>query len=162
MLLGGLWHGAAVRFELWGALHGVALAIHKMWMSIAPWAEADGRDMNFVVRLLGGVFTFNLVCLGWLLFRAEDMQTVHLMLYQIANNFNSAIIPQFIEGYKVVVGLIVIGYAMHFIPEKIDSDIQRKVAGASFWWQVAMLTATVWCVMQIKSSDIQPFIYFQF
>ncbi|MBR4994997.1 MAG: MBOAT family protein [Alistipes sp.] len=162
MLLGGLWHGAAVRFVLWGALHGVALAIHKMWMSIAPWAKADGRDMNFVVRLLGGIFTFNLVCLGWLLFRAEDMQTVHLMLYQIANNFNSAIIPQFIEGYKAVVGLIVIGYAMHFIPEKIDSDIQCKVAGASFWWQVAMLTATVWCVMQIKSSDIQPFIYFQF
>jgi D-alanyl-lipoteichoic acid acyltransferase DltB (MBOAT superfamily) len=162
MLLGGLWHGAAVRFVLWGALHGVALAVHKAWMSIIPWAKPEGKQMNIILRLGGWFFTFNLVCLGWLLFRAEDMQTVHLMLYQITHNFNSAIIPQFVLGYKAVVGLIVLGYAMHFIPEKIDGDIQRKVSGASFWWQVAMLTAVIWCVMQIKSSDIQPFIYFQF
>ena len=162
MLLGGLWHGAAVRFVLWGALHGVALAVHKAWMSIIPWAKPEGKQMNIILRLGGWFFTFNLVCLGWLLFRAEDMQTVHLMLYQITHNFNSAIIPQFVLGYKAVVGLIVLGYAMHFIPGKIDGDIQRKVSGASFWWQVAMLTAVIWCVMQIKSSDIQPFIYFQF
>ena len=162
MLLGGLWHGAAVRFVLWGALHGVALAVHKAWMSIIPWAKPNGEQMNVILRLGGWFFTFNVVCLGWLLFRAEDMQTVHLMLYQITHNFNSAIIPQFVLGYKAVVGLIVLGYAMHFIPEKIDGDIQRKVSGASFWWQVAMLTVVVWCVMQIKSSDIQPFIYFQF
>ena len=162
MLLGGLWHGAAVRFVLWGALHGVALAVHKAWMSIIPWAKPEGKQMNVILRLGGWFFTFNLVCLGWLLFRAEDMQTVHLMLYQITHNFNSAIIPQFVLGYKAVVGLIVLGYAMHFIPEKIDGDIQRKVSGAKFWWQVAMLTAVIWCVMQIKSSDIQPFIYFQF
>ncbi|MBQ3196703.1 MAG: MBOAT family protein [Alistipes sp.] len=162
MLLGGLWHGAAIRFVLWGALHGVALALHKAWMSIAAWAKPNGEQMNPLLRLGGWFFTFNLVCLGWLLFRAEDMQTVHLMLYQIAHNFNSAIIPQFVLGYKAVVGLIVLGYAMHFLPEKIDGDIQRKVSGASFWWQVAMLTVVVWCVMQIKSSDIQPFIYFQF
>ena len=55
-----------------------------------------------------------------------------------------------------------LGYAMHFLPEKIDGDIRRKVSCASFGWQVAMLALTIWCVMQIKSSDIQPFIYFQF
>ena len=162
MLLGGLWHGAAVRFILWGALHGVALALHKAWMSIASWAKPDGKQMNPLLRVGGWLFTFNVVCLGWLLFRAEDMQTVQVMLYQICHNFNSAIIPQFVEGYKAVVGLIVLGYAMHFLPEKIDGDIRRKVSCASFGWQVAMLALTIWCVMQIKSSDIQPFIYFQF
>ena len=162
MVLGGLWHGAAVRFVLWGALHGVALALHKMWMAIIPWAKAKGEDMNPIFRVLGWLLTFNVVCLGWLLFRAEDMQTVQVMLYQIANNFNAAIIPQVVEGYKAVVGLIVLGYFMHFIPEKIDQDLMRKVGGASFWWQVAMLVLTAWCVMQVKSSDIQPFIYFQF
>ena len=162
MLLGGLWHGAAVRFILWGALHGAALALHKMWMAVVPWAKAKGEDMNIVMRLAGVLITFNLVCFGWLLFRAEDMQTVHVMLYQIFNNFNPALIPQVIEGYKAVFGLIVLGYAMHFLPEKIDIDIQNRVVNASFWWQVALMAATIWCVMQIKSSDIQPFIYFQF
>ena len=162
MLLGGLWHGAAVRFILWGALHGVALALHKMWMAVVPWAKINGKDMNIVLRVVGIVLTFNLVCFGWLLFRAEDMQTVHVMLYQIFNNFNPAIIPQVVEGYKAVFALIVLGYAMHFLPEKIDIDIRNRVVNASFWWQVALMTLTIWCVMQIKSSDIQPFIYFQF
>lgn len=162
MLLGGLWHGAAVRFILWGALHGVALALHKMWMAVVPWAKINGKDMNIVLRVAGIVLTFNLVCFGWLLFRAEDMQTVHVMLYQIFNNFNSAIIPQVVEGYKAVFALIVLGYAMHFLPEKIDIDIRNRVVNASFWWQVALMALTIWCVMQIKSSDIQPFIYFQF
>ncbi len=162
MLLGGLWHGAAVRFILWGALHGVALALHKMWMAVVPWAKINGKDMNIVLRVVGIILTFNLVCFGWLLFRAEDMQTVHVMLYQIFNNFNPAIIPQVVEGYKAVFALIVLGYAMHFLPEKIDIDIRNRVVNASFWWQVALMVLTIWCVMQIKSSDIQPFIYFQF
>ena len=162
MVLGGLWHGAAVRFVLWGALHGVALAAHKMWMAIVPWAKAKGDDMNPLVRIFGWFITFNIVCLGWLLFRAEDMQTVQLMIHQIANNFNAAIIPQVVEGYKAVMGLIVLGYMMHFIPKKIDEDMMAKVGSAGFWWQVAMLAVTAWCVMQVKSSDIQPFIYFQF
>ena len=162
MLLGGLWHGAAVRFILWGALHGVALALHKMWMAVVPWAKINGKDMNIVLRVAGIALTFNLVCFGWLLFRAEDMQTVHVMLYQIFNNFNPAIIPQVVEGYKAVFALIVLGYAMHFLPEKIDIDIRNRVVNASFWWQVALMALTIWCVMQIKSSDIQPFIYFQF
>ena len=162
MVLGGLWHGAAVRFVLWGALHGVALAVHKLWLEIVPNSKALGQDMNPVMRVLGWFLTFNIVCLGWLLFRAEDMQTVHLMLYQIFHSFSPEIIPQVIEGYKVVFGLIALGYLMHFMPAKIDQDIIHKVGSASFWWQVAMLTAVVWCVMQIKSSDIQPFIYFQF
>ena len=162
MVLGGLWHGAAVRFVLWGALHGVALALHKMWLSIVPWAKARGEEMNPVSRLLGIILTFHIVCLGWLLFRAEDMQTVHLMLYQIANSFNASIIPQFIEGYKGVMALIVLGYGMHFMPSIICRDMEHKVAGASFWWQVALIVVAAWCVMQVKSSDIQPFIYFQF
>jgi D-alanyl-lipoteichoic acid acyltransferase DltB (MBOAT superfamily) len=162
MVLGGLWHGAALRFVLWGALHGVALALHKMWLSIIPWAKAKGEDMNPLSRLLGVILTFHIVCLGWLLFRAEDMPTVQVMLYQIFHNFNAAIIPQVVEGYKFVVGLIVLGYFMHFIPRKIDDDMMRKVGSAGFWWQVALLVIVAWCVMQVKSSDIQPFIYFQF
>ena len=162
MVLGGLWHGAAVRFVLWGALHGVALAVHKMWLAIIPWAKKDGDEMNPVVRIFGWFITFNIVCLGWLLFRAEDMQTVQIMLHQIANNFNAEIIPQVVLGYKTVLGLIVLGYLMHFIPKKIDEDMMSKVGSAKFWWQVAMIALTAWCVMQVKSSDIQPFIYFQF
>lgn len=162
MLLGGLWHGAAFRFILWGALHGVALALHKVWLSVIPGAKASGAQMNGWARAVGIFFTFNLVCFGWLMFRAESMQTVSLMLHQIAFDFNAALIPQVLTGYAGVFGLLIVGYLLHLMPGRVDSVMQRAVTCAPMALQVVMAAALIWCVMQIKSSDIQPFIYFQF
>ena len=162
MLLGGLWHGAAWRFVLWGALHGVALALHKMWMTVIPGAKIKGSDMNPILRLVGIVLTFHIVCLGWLVFRAESLQTAELLLHQIATNFNTALIPQVIEGYGFAMLLIATGYLLHFTPRRIDNALRDSITRAPMWGQVAMLVVMIWCVMQVKSSDIQPFIYFQF
>ena len=162
MLLGGLWHGAAVRFILWGGLHGAALALHKLWMALVPGAKATGAQMHWWSRAAGIVLTFNIVCLGWLMFRAESMQTVSLMLHQIFENFNAAMIPQVVTGYAAVFALIAAGYVLHLLPSAVDAVAQRIVVHAPLFLQVLMAAAMIWCVMQIKSSDIQPFIYFQF
>ena len=162
MLLGGLWHGAAVRFILWGGLHGAALALHKLWMALVPGAKATGAQMHWWSRAAGMLLTFNIVCLGWLMFRAESMQTVSLMLHQIFENFNAAMIPQVVTGYAAVFALIAAGYVLHLLPSAVDAVAQRIVVHAPLVLQVLMAAAMIWCVMQIKSSDIQPFIYFQF
>ena len=162
MLLGGLWHGAAVRFILWGALHGAALALHKVWLRVVPGAKAAGAQMHGWSRVLGMLLTFHLVCFGWLMFRAESMQTVGLMLHQIFHNFHAAMIPQVISGYAEVFALIAAGYLLHLLPARVDAATQRLVTYAPLVLQVLMAAAMIWCVMQIKSSDIQPFIYFQF
>ena len=162
MLLGGLWHGAAVRFILWGGLHGVALALHKVWLRVVPGAKATGAQMHGWSRILGMLLTFHLVCFGWLMFRAESMQTVGLMLHQIFHNFHAAMIPQVISGYAGVFALIAAGYLLHLLPARVDATAQRLVTYAPLVLQILMAAAMIWCVMQIKSSDIQPFIYFQF
>ena len=162
MLLGGLWHGAAVRFILWGALHGAALALHKLWMAVVPGAKATGDQMHWWSRAAGIFFTFNLVCLGWLMFRAESMQTVELMLHQIFYNFNAAMIPQVVSGYAGAFALIAAGFLLHLMPGRADRFAQRLVSHAPLVLQIVMAAAMIWCVMQVKSSDIQPFIYFQF
>lgn len=162
MLLGGLWHGAAIRFVLWGALHGTALALHKLWLSVVPGSKALGKDMNFAMRVAGAIFTFHLVCFGWLLFRAENMQTAGIMLQQIFENFNPAVVPQILEGYKPVVLLIFAGYFLHLLPEKVDNIARKGVTAAPTVVKVLLLAVVIWLVMQVKSSDIQPFIYFQF
>lgn len=162
MLLGGLWHGAAVRFILWGALHGAALALHKVWLRVVPGAKATGAQMHGWSRILGMLLTFHLVCFGWLMFRAESMQTVGLMLHQIFHNFHAAMIPQVISGYAGVFALIAAGYLLHLLPARVDAAAQRLVTYAPLVLQILMAAAMIWCVMQIKSSDIQPFIYFQF
>ena len=162
MLLGGLWHGAALRFVVWGALHGVALALHKMWLAVVPGAKIFGKDMNPVMRLMGIVFTFHLVCLGWLVFRADSMQSAGLMLHQIFSAFNSELIPQVVTGYSGAFLLIAIGYLLHAVPDRGDHWLRGVITRAPMGLQVGMLVCMIWLVMQIKSSDIQPFIYFQF
>lgn len=162
MLLGGLWHGAAVRFILWGGLHGLALALHKAWMTAFPSAKMLGCDMNPIIRIFSTLFTFHVVCLGWLLFRAESMQTVTLMLSQIFTNFNGSLAPQMLLGYSEVFALMAIGYTLHFLPKSFSDTARTAITKSSLPLQIALVAMTIWLVMQVKSSDIQPFIYFQF
>jgi D-alanyl-lipoteichoic acid acyltransferase DltB (MBOAT superfamily) len=80
MLIGGLWHGAAWTFVLWGLFHGICLAVNHLWLGLwgsrsRPWQAASGLT-TWGAR---GV-TFFLVVIGWVLFRAADFQTVHHML----------------------------------------------------------------------------------
>ncbi len=162
MVLGGLWHGAALRFVLWGALHGVALALHKLWLAVVPGSKTLGKDMKPLWRVLGMIFTFHVVCLGWLLFRAESMQCVELMLYQIFNSFDISLLPQIVEGYLPVLLLMVAGYLLHIMPPRADEGFKSLISRMPLVLQILVVAVVVWCVMQIKSSDIQPFIYFQF
>ncbi len=68
MLLGGLWHGAAWTFVVWGALHGVALAAHREWRRLAA-----GRLPSFPGgRALATALTLHWVLLAWIFFRAQS------------------------------------------------------------------------------------------
>ena len=162
MVLGGLWHGAAIRFVLWGTLHGVELALHKLWLSVVPGAKVSGYQMRPISRLAGILVTFHLVCFGWLLFRADSMRTVQLMLHQITDNFHLQLLPQMLAGYGGVFALVGLGYLLHMLPGRADAAARRAVVASPFWVQVLLLASVAWGVIQIQSSSIQPFIYFQF
>ncbi len=161
MLLGGLWHGASGRFVLWGALHGCGLAAHK-WLMGRTSSPAFGKDMSLWRRVLGMIFTFNFVCLGWILFRADSLSTVGEILSQIFTAFDLSIVPQVIAGYPVVFALIAAGYLMHATPKSVIDRTQERLTNAPMWVQVAVVVAVIWFVMQMRTGDIQPFIYFQF
>lgn len=69
-LLGGLWHGAGWTFIIWGLLHGIALAIHRMWQSF-------GFKLN---KILAWFITFNFVNIAWIFFRAKDFESAMKVL----------------------------------------------------------------------------------
>lgn len=162
MLLGGLWHGAALRFILWGAIHGVALAVHKLWCEIFPSNRAMSTDMPFWRRWLGRIITFHLVCLGWIFFRSDSMAVAGQVLGQIFNDFHPEVFFQFIAGYKGVVVLMVIGYLLHFVGKGKRNRAQSMLERAPFVLQTLMLVLLIFIIIQVRSSEIQPFIYFQF
>ncbi len=162
MLLGGLWHGASMRFILWGGLHGLSLAVHKFVMSRFRSFKSAGKEMSPVRRLIGVIFTFHLVCFGWIFFRADTMQIGLDVLNRIFTDFHPEIFVQFVSGYTGVFVLIVGGYLIHFIPKTIDMQVQQLVTRSPALVQAFYLIVAIFVVIQVKSAGIVPFIYFQF
>src|SRR5436305_7909021 len=78
MLLGGLWHGAAWTFVIWGALHGIALLVHREWMRLTASLEWATRAM----RWLAWPITVYLVCVAWIFFSAHDLTRAGTILKQ--------------------------------------------------------------------------------
>ena len=162
MLIGGLWHGAAIRFVLWGAWHGAALAVHKWTVNRFPSFKKTGADMVPWRRVIGIIVTFHVVCFGWIMFRASDLQTARNMLSQIFTDFKPELIPQVVSGYAAVMGLMAVGYLLHLMPVRSELWAQRTVTESPLPVKVVTIAVLVWAVMLIKSAEIQPFIYFQF
>ena len=73
MLLGGLWHGAAWNFVLWGLYHGVVLGIHRAIGSIRTAAREHKTALYDVAKI---AFFFIVICYGWLLFRAPSLDKI--------------------------------------------------------------------------------------
>ncbi len=162
MLLGGLWHGAALRFILWGAIHGVALAIHKFIMGRFKSFKSVGSEMSPFRRVLGIVFTFHLVCFGWIFFRADSMQVANEVISQIFTNFHPEVFMQFVEGYKAVFFLMILGFILHFMPKRAEAAAQKVVTRSPLLIQALLFIIIIFIVIQVKSAGVQPFIYFQF
>jgi len=156
MLLGGLWHGASLKFIVWGGMHGSMLAVEKM---ISPLTKKqNGR----LWKIAGIVFTFHFVTLCWIFFRADTFTTAMQVITQITTKFNPQIALEVITAYKPVFLLFAIGYMLHFMTVGITQKTQLAVAKAPSFVQALILVAVIWLIIQTKSANIQPFIYFQF
>jgi D-alanyl-lipoteichoic acid acyltransferase DltB (MBOAT superfamily) len=155
MVLGGLWHGANIRFVIWGALHGVFLAIHKLWMRLFP-QKIFKRD---IIKL---IITFHLVTFAWIAFRASSMQTVIDMLSQIFTDFKGAFIFDILKAYNVVIALIFIAFAIHWLPKSIKNMYKGKFVDMPIYLKVIVTLFVIIILSIFSSADVQPFIYFQF
>lgn len=160
MFLGGLWHGASWNFILWGSFHGIALALHKAWMTVTK--RKKGEERHGFRRVLGVVVTFHFVCFCWIFFRNADINNSMDMLGQIFTTFRPQLFPQLVEGYWRVFALMVLGFLLHFAPDSWENAFCRGVIRLPFLGKAVMMVAMIYLVVQMKSSEIQPFIYFQF
>jgi alginate O-acetyltransferase complex protein AlgI len=160
MLLGGLWHGASWRFIVWGGLHGFALGFHKYYLHLEDRIASLKRIKFHPV--LSVLITFHFVCFCWLFFRASSIGMVGEMLGQIFYHFNAQILFQFIAGYKGVMFLMAIGYALHFVPKHVELKAEDYITNTPLIAKAGWMVAIIILVMQTKSAGVQPFIYFQF
>lgn len=160
MLLGGLWHGDSLNFLLWGGFHGLALVCHKLWRDIRKKDKTDQSKGPF--RFMGVLVTFHFVCFTWIFFRHQNFSEAFNMIHQIVYDFKPGLFFQLISGYWQVFTLIAIGFALHFMPRRAEESFFNLVQKTPLIGKAILIVALVFLVIQIKSSDIQPFIYFKF
>jgi len=158
MLLGGLWHGASLRFVIWGALHGIGLVINRIWNSIFGEKLKSGR----IGRALAVFFTFQFVSFCWIFFRASDMDNVKIMLKQIFENFSPGSYMTVLPAYSSVFMLMAVGYIIHFLPERVKESYRGLFIRIPLIAQLLVIMLVAVLLFQMRSTEVLPFIYFRF
>jgi D-alanyl-lipoteichoic acid acyltransferase DltB (MBOAT superfamily) len=156
MLLGGLWHGASWNFIFWGAMHGLALGLDKLKNDFLHLPK------NLFFKILGIIFTFHFVCFCWIFFRSPDFKTSWQIVSQITNGISFTLLKQWTVAYPAVCILILIGFITHTFPKQVENYSIFIISKMNLVMQAILIFAMIWLVIQVKGSDIQPFIYFQF
>ena len=161
MLLGGFWHGASWNFIIWGAIHGIGLGIHKIWMLITGKAFS-GFNNNKIYRILMGIITFHFVCFGWIFFRAEDFDAAMTMINQILFNFDAQVFWPFYENYKEVLWMIVLAMAIHLFPDDAAEKFITKTKTIPLIVYILVFFAFLILYGYFKSAEQVLPIYLQF
>ena len=150
MLLGGLWHGANWTFVIWGALHGIYLALERV-------LGIDGLDrakMPVVEKWARGIVTFHLVCLAWVFFRAPSAGygiDVIMRIVSLAPGPGIGISP------LVVLGLLI---AVQLLKARVDfHEIGLARPNLARWAAYLSLAVIIRILLGAPSPE---FIYFQF
>jgi alginate O-acetyltransferase complex protein AlgI len=182
MTLGGLWHGAAWTFALWGLLHGIYLGINHVWrFCVDRWLvglrERVRRTRSLALGLKGLsiLITFVAVNFAWILFRAEDTQSVWRMLAAMAgmsgwmhvvepSNGITPMLPIYLAICWLAPNSMQLFSGtrapLHVEEYVRDGRRPRFRFGLTRAW--ASVTAVLFIIAWFAISNLSPFIYFQF
>ena len=156
MLLGGLWHGANWTFVVWGAWHGTILAIERaLGVNASPKA----------IRPTRWLFTFILVMLGWVVFRAENL-SIALRMYEAMFSFDTMRLSELylatmtrlqIATLVLAFGVIAwFGLGQYQRPTALRAPIYRYASAG------ILLPLFFIAVLKLSAQSYSPFLYFQF
>lgn len=171
MALGGLWHGAAMHFLLWGVFHGLALVVHKEFQRLTEGFKAFTAILaSKPGNILSMLFTFHVVCIGWVLFRAETTDIAMSMLQKM---FFFEAFTQGTEAFRLT--LTTINYPLIYpsifllLPILAVTHVLMGYLDKTQWVSRTPIPLKVaYCVVMmflvlVFSPDKSPrFIYFQF
>jgi len=190
MLLGGLWHGAAWTFVVWGGLHGLFLVINHGWRSLRHRLGQDLERSTPWGRLLAAGCTFLVVTVAWVFFRADSFGSALSMLSSMAGlhgaglaswqpgqfgaQQTAAVIPAVVWVWlSILLAIIwllpntqefVAGYRRfyHLLPGR--GAVHYLLTHKRYWLLPVLVTGGLLegLVIAMEGAAVAPFIYFQF
>jgi D-alanyl-lipoteichoic acid acyltransferase DltB (MBOAT superfamily) len=157
MLIGGLWHGAAWRFVAWGGLHGAALAVERV---LKPYIKIP---RNVFTRVAGAILTFHFVAFAWIFFRARDFGTAAELIGRLGQlSFQAEHWLSVVAVYRNVLIMLSVGFVTHFLPDRFTQWLRKAFIAMPVAVKALIIGLAFWLVRATASSEVQPFIYFQF
>ena len=158
MVLGGLWHGAAWTFVFWGAFHGALLAANQWRRRRAPAEEAEAQSDRWPDHLRRSAATFALVCVGWVFFRSDSLETAFGLLGRLVTGW---LTPT--EFVNPLVILTILGMlALQFWPRGFGLWLQAGLSRLKPAPLGIVLALVLLVIVILGPPGVAPFIYFQF
>jgi D-alanyl-lipoteichoic acid acyltransferase DltB (MBOAT superfamily) len=154
MLIGGLWHGAAWTFVVWGGLHGTALVVERRWRSRPGYVARDSTRRRWLARLA----TFHFVCLAWIFFRAQSFGDARDILTGLFTRWGD---PSPLVTTGVLLA-IVVGIASQYFPARVPALVMARFSRLPVVAQAVVLAAALMLTSAMGPEGVAPFIYFQF
>ncbi len=154
MALGGLWHGAAWTFVIWGVLHGTWLGVERVFRAV--FADAVARAPKMVTAPLGWAVTMLVVFVGWVFFRAATPGDAIALLTQAVSPGGGSLDLALMRPTVIVVLFALVMIPIHKVMDR--SVAMRLGAAGQFalsWWLIVISII-------LGAEQTQEFIYFQF
>ncbi|MEA2043560.1 MAG: MBOAT family O-acyltransferase [Bacteroidota bacterium] len=158
MLLGGLWHGASWQFVIWGGLNGIGLVVYKYWRQISPFSY----DKSWPVRFYAIFLTFNFITATRIWFRSQSMEAANGIMKQISEAFDFSKIGEIIVAYKYIFAVMVFALTIHWLSADFKQRYRNAFIALPFWGKTIVSAIVVFVIWQVRTADLQAFIYFQF
>lgn len=157
MLVAGLWHGASWMFVIWGGMHGVALAIHKMLRPLLKRIPDVGP-----VRWICCLLTFLFVSFAWVFFRSEDLMSANLLLSHTFEDFDIAYLLPFVEARPWWTLFTILPLLAQGIPDWGFIRLQTYYIRLPWIVKLMLFVIAIQLMLQFRTSNVMPFIYSQF
>jgi D-alanyl-lipoteichoic acid acyltransferase DltB (MBOAT superfamily) len=159
MALGGLWHGAAWTFVLWGLYQGAVLVVARVvqqWASRAGLAVREGLNLPRVVL---GMAMFHVTCAGWLIFRAESFDQLARFVRLVASDVRptQATVDSLLIPLLLIVTPLLAIHAFQARHDSEDAPLTLPIVV-----RYALYGALFWAVLLWGDFEGAQFIYFQF
>src|SRR5216110_1480318 len=156
MFLGGLWHGAAWTFVVWGLLHVFYLVIEHASRALIgerAWTA------NFAVKLLLGLITYGAVCLAWVFFRASYFTIATRMLRGMFGGYTHG---DAILATREILQIGIVTFFMMLAHWSLrETNVETAVMRLPRW-VVTTAWALMACAIILTQGTSNAFIYFQF
>jgi alginate O-acetyltransferase complex protein AlgI len=159
MLLGGLWHGAAWTFVVWGGLHGGLLLVHRTWNQVLGrmgWRRLAEARNSSGWRWASRFLLFHAVCAGWVFFRASSFE----IAFDVFRRLSAGGAATLASGPVCIV--LFLGLAGQYMPVRWRNGLEVELGRWPVMARGAAVAGAIALIEILGPSGVAPFIYFRF